>query len=58
MRTALFALTAAKLLLLDMSGAQQLYRILAFVLVGLVFVGASWLYHRVERRFATKNTDG
>ncbi len=49
---AIFALTAAKLLLLDMSGAQQLYRILAFVLVGLVFVGASWLYHRVERRLA------
>lgn len=48
----LFALTAAKLLLLDMSGAQQFYRILAFVLVGLVFVGASWLYHRVERRLA------
>jgi len=47
---ALFALTAAKLLLLDMSGAQQLYRILAFVLTGFVFVGASWLYHRVERR--------
>lgn len=51
---ALFALTAAKLLLLDMSGAQQLYRILAFVLVGLVFVGASWLYHRVERRFTAR----
>jgi len=49
---ALFALTAAKLLALDMSGAQQLYRILAFVLVGIVFVGASWLYHRVERRYA------
>lgn len=49
---ALFALTAAKLLLLDMSGAQQLYRILAFVLVGLVFVGASWLYHRLAGRMA------
>lgn len=52
---ALFALTAAKLLLLDMSGAQQLYRILAFVLVGLVFVGASWLYHRFERRLRTRD---
>jgi len=41
---------AAKLLVLDMSGAQQLYRILAFVLVGLVFVGASWLYPRPARR--------
>jgi uncharacterized membrane protein len=51
---ALFATTAAKLLLLDMSGAQQLYRILAFVLVGLAFVAASWLYHRVARRFAAR----
>ncbi len=48
----LFGATAAKLLVFDMSGAQQLYRILAFVLVGLVFVGASWLYHRAERRGA------
>lgn len=49
---ALFALTAAKLLLVDMSGAQQLYRILAFVVTGLVLIGASWLYHRVERRLS------
>ena len=51
---ALFTLTAAKLLLLDMSGAQQLYRILAFVLVGLVFVAASWAYHRVAKRLAVR----
>ncbi len=49
---ALLALTAAKVLVLDMSGAQQLYRILAFILVGVTFVGASWLYHRLERRLA------
>ncbi len=48
----LFSVVAIKLLLLDMSGAQQLYRILAFVLVGLVFVSVSWIYHRVERRDA------
>ncbi|MCK5945439.1 MAG: DUF2339 domain-containing protein [Planctomycetes bacterium] len=54
---ALLALTAAKLLLLDMSGAQQLYRILAFVLVGVVFVGASWLYHRFERRLLGARRD-
>jgi hypothetical protein len=52
----LFVLTAVKLLALDMSGAQQLYRILAFVLVGVVFVGASWLYHRVERRLAASRS--
>jgi uncharacterized membrane protein len=48
----LFALLAGKLLVLDTSGAQQLYRILAFVLVGLVFVALSWGYHRLERRLA------
>lgn len=51
----LFALTAAKLLAVDMSGAQQLYRILAFVLVGVVFLGASWVYHRAERRLVAKS---
>lgn len=47
---AIFALTAAKLLLVDMSGVQQLYRILAFMLVGVVLIGASYAYHRLERR--------
>ncbi len=46
----LLALTAAKLLLVDMSGSQQLYRILAFIITGLVFVGASWAYHVAEQR--------
>jgi hypothetical protein len=49
---ALFVTTAAKVLLLDMSGALQVYRILAFLIVGVVFVGASWAYHRAERRLA------
>jgi uncharacterized membrane protein len=46
----IFALTAAKLLLVDMSGVQQLYRILAFMLVGVVLIAASYAYHRLERR--------
>lgn len=46
----LFALTAAKLLLVDMNGVQQLYRILAFLLVGVVLIAASYAYHRLERR--------
>jgi uncharacterized membrane protein len=46
----LFALTAAKLLLVDMSGVQQLYRILAFMLVGVVLIIASYAYHRLEQR--------
>ena len=46
----LFGLTAAKLLLVDMSGVQQLYRILAFLLTGVVLLAASYVYHRFERR--------
>lgn len=48
----LFVGTAAKVLLFDMSGTLQLYRILAFLLVGVVMVLASWAYHRAERRLA------
>ena len=51
----LFALTAAKLLLVDMSGFQQIYRILAFMLVGVVLIAASYLYHRLERRLLGSN---
>lgn len=48
----LFALTAAKLLIVDMNGVQQLYRILAFMLVGVVLIAASYAYHRLERRLS------
>ena len=44
----LFLLTAAKLLLIDMSGVQQIYRILSFMLVGITLIGASYAYHRFE----------
>lgn len=53
----LFALTAAKLLIMDMGGAQQLYRIIAFLVVGAVFVTASWLYHQAERRLAQRRRE-
>jgi len=49
----LFALTAAKLLVVDMNGVQQLYRILAFMLVGVVLIAASYAYHRLERRLGS-----
>lgn len=47
----LFTLTAAKLVLVDMSGVQQIYRIMSFMLVGVALIGASYAYHRLERRF-------
>ena len=48
----LYALTAAKLLVMDMAQSQQLYRILAFFVVGIVFVAAAYAYHIMERRLS------
>jgi uncharacterized membrane protein len=46
----LFALAAGKLVLVDMTGVQDIYRIVSFVALGLLMVAASYLYHRLERR--------
>ncbi len=43
----LFAVTAAKILLFDMAGAQQVWRIIAFFSTGLVLIAASFAYHRL-----------
>ncbi|MDP8225793.1 MAG: DUF2339 domain-containing protein [Candidatus Lernaella stagnicola] len=46
----LFGVTLAKLVLVDMAGLTALYRILAFFCVGVLMMGASYLYHLVEKR--------
>ena len=53
----LFGLTAVKLILLDLAGQKQIYRIISFVALGLLMIGASYLYHRVEKRLE-KTTEG
>jgi uncharacterized membrane protein len=45
----LFLITSVKLVLVDLSILGQLYRILSFLIVGLLMIGASYLYHRLER---------
>ncbi len=50
----LFGLIAIKLLLLDMQGAQQIWRILAFILTGVVLIAASFVYHRLEQRLGSQ----
>lgn len=47
---ALFGLTALKLILVDMAAVKQIYRIIAFVVMGVLMIGASYLYHRLEQR--------
>ncbi len=46
---ALFAITAAKLLLVDMANVGQIYRIISFFVMGLLMVAASYLYHKAEK---------
>lgn len=46
---ALFAATALKLLFIDMENVQQGYRIASFMVLGLVMLGASYIYNRAEK---------
>ncbi len=46
---ALFGVTALKLVIFDMSNVSGLPRIMAFMVVGALMIGASYLYHRVEK---------
>jgi uncharacterized membrane protein len=46
----LFGVTGLKLVLVDMAGVEELYRIVSFLAIGVLMVGASYLYHRVEKR--------
>lgn len=44
-----FGLTSLKVVFVDMARVGQLYRIATFVALGLLMIGASYLYHRLER---------
>ena len=46
----LFGIVALKLILVDMANLRQIYRIVSFVVLGLLMIGASYLYHLVEKR--------
>jgi uncharacterized membrane protein len=47
---ALLAITAVKLVLLDMAQVQLIYRIISFAVLGLMMFIASYLYHKLEKR--------
>jgi uncharacterized membrane protein len=49
---ALLGVTAVKLVMFDLAVLRDAYRIVAFVALGLVLLGASYLYHKLERRLA------
>jgi uncharacterized membrane protein len=45
----LFGLTSLKLVLIDMANSKEVYRIVSFFVLGILMIGASYLYHRVEK---------
>ncbi|MFW6108658.1 MAG: DUF2339 domain-containing protein, partial [bacterium] len=46
----LFGVTAVKLILVDLSFLEGLYRVLSFLVIGVLMIGASYLYHRIEKQ--------
>ncbi len=47
---ALFGVTVAKLLIVDLARVQQIYRVASFLVLGVTLFATSWLYHRPGRR--------
>jgi uncharacterized membrane protein len=56
----LFLLTLMKVFLFDMANVDTPYRIVSFIVVGLLLVGTSYLYHRFRDRImgSLPETDG
>ncbi len=50
---AVFALTLGKVFLVDMAEVEAVYRIASFLVLGVLLVGASFLYQRARRGDAT-----
>jgi uncharacterized membrane protein len=49
---ALFGVAALKIVLVDLTHLKDVYRIVSFLVLGLLMLGASYLYHRLEKRLA------
>ncbi len=47
---AVFGVTAVKLVLVDMAQVQEIFRIVSFVGLGVLMIGASYLYHRAAKK--------
>jgi uncharacterized membrane protein len=54
----LLAVVAIKVVLVDMATVKQIYRIISFVVLGLMMISASYLYHRLEQRLTDTSGDG
>lgn len=47
---ALFGVTVVKVMLIDIAQLRQLYRIVAFLVLGVVLLVVAWAYHKAFRR--------
>lgn len=54
----LLGATILKVFLLDLAGLDQLHRIVAFLVLGIVVLAGSYLYFRFSQRFETRPSQG
>lgn len=54
----LFALVAWKVFFIDLARLEQLYRILAFIVLGMLALGGAFLYMRYQQNFTGNTADG
>ena len=53
----LFAVTILKVFLWDMANVSTPFRIISFIVLGLILIGASYLYHRYRERLIAETTE-
>jgi uncharacterized membrane protein len=53
----LFALTVLKVVLIDMDNVSTPFRIISFIVLGLMLMGSSYLYHRYRDRILGAETE-
>jgi uncharacterized membrane protein len=53
----LFAVTVVKVFFWDMGNVSTPFRIISFIVLGLMLIGASYLYHRYREQFGADTTE-
>jgi uncharacterized membrane protein len=54
---ALFGIAAMKLVLVDIAGVQQVYRIVSFFVMGILMMGTAYLYSKLEKKLVPYQED-
>ncbi|MHC4777551.1 MAG: DUF2339 domain-containing protein [Planctomycetota bacterium] len=53
-----FGVTALKVVIVDMARVEEGFRIVSFFVLGVLMIGASYLYHKVEKRMQAETEKG